>query len=212
MSKGSKACHLCFFHLQIHSNISLSSLPFRVKPNGEFSSSLYLDAYLTTIETEDKSITYPLYPFDSTKLKILFVYGTEYQRQLNLFSVPKSKQALSILIILFLLLALIVLCLIRMRLKLPRSGFISTSIDMIIAFIGGGNLQMRNKFDRWFFAIMLVGAFFLNSIFTGDLLDSVYQLQNQKIETFEKLASINSPIYAHPTLSPYSDEIHAMLK
>lgn len=47
---------------------------------------------------------------------------------------------------------------------------------------------------------MLFGAFFIVSVFACCLLDSLIRFQYQKIQTFEQLATINSPIFIRDSL------------
>lgn len=157
-------------------------------------------------------MTYPLYPYESPKLALIFVYGTDSTREMNIVLVPESVRTLAISIGLFVILATTALCFMRRKLKLPRSGSTFTFIDVIIAFIAGGNLRMQHKFERWFFGILLIGTFFINSLFTGDLLDCVIRILNQRISTFQQLADINSPIYISKTLAMHEFNIRKMLR
>ena len=165
----------------------------------------------TGTETKDK--TYSLYPYQSIQLVVVFVYGLDYQRELDLFAgIPSSVQLGAALIVSFISIAAIALYVIRRKYRLSRSNFSSTFFDCWIPFIGGGNLRMRHKYERLFFGILLFGAFFIMSVFAGDLLDSLLRVRNQKINTFEKLKERNSPIYLNPTFGIYSDTIQSMLK
>lgn len=184
-------------------------LRYRQELKEDHPSALHFSAKQLPSETDKSSITYPLYPYTSDKLAIIFVYGTDYQREMNILFIPGSVQILATLILLFVFLATIILCIVR------RGGFMSAFIDIVIAFIAGGNLRMRFKFERWFFGILLISAFFITSIFTGNLLDCVYQVLNQEINTFEQLANINLPnipAYINPTLAMHSEDIRERLR
>lgn len=157
-------------------------------------------------------MTHPLYPYGSVDLMVLFVYGMNIQRQTNILLIPKSIKTLTILIMSFVALAAVVLNIIRKRFQLRRFGLLSTFLDTMVAFVAGGNLRMHHRLERWFFGILLIGAFFITSIFTGDLLNSVYYLHEQKITTFGQLAEMNSSIYAHSQLRLYTSRIHEMLR
>lgn len=164
-------------------------------------------------KTKPRGKTYRLYPFESTKLVVTFVYGVDFERELNLFAgISKSTQMGAALVMLFVSIAGITLYFMRRTLGLPRSDIVSTYMDCWIPFFWGGNIQMRHKYERWFFCIMLFGAFFIMSVFAGQLLNSVLCVRNQKISTFEQLANIKSPITILPTLGIYSDIIHSMLR
>lgn len=152
-----------------------------------------------------------LYPYQTKKIGVIFVYGTDLERQRNIWFIPKSTQFGFIILLIFFNLSAILLYVFRKKMKLRGDGIISTSIDIMVAFTAGGNLRIHHKLERWFFGILLISAFFLTSIFMGDLLASVYSVVN-KIHTFEQLAQINSPIFIHPTFKPQSNLICEMLR
>lgn len=158
------------------------------------------------------TMSYPLYPYRSNELVVMFIYGKDFTRGTNIFLIPDTIQTLAGLISLYICLAAIVLCIIRRKFKLRRDGLFAAFIDTLIPFIGGGNLRIGHKWEKWFFGILLIGAFFITSLFAGDLVDCIIRIWNQKISTFEQLAKINPPIVIDPTLAPYSERIQAMLR
>lgn len=153
-----------------------------------------------------------LYPYHSQELTIIFVYGTDFKRLMDVWSMPGTVQGLAISIVLFMSLAAIVLCVIRRKLKLRRDGLTSTFVDILITLVAGGNLRVHNKFERWLFGILLIGAFFITSIFTGGLLNYVYRVLNQNIDTFEQLPRTNLTAYITPTLRIYAKQICEILR
>lgn len=167
--------------------------------------------FSSALVDNDGTITYPLYPYDSKKLAVIFVYGTNYQRKTNIVLIPKSTKILAILIVTFIILSAIVLYFARQKWHLRRRSPSSALLDTMIAFIAGGNLEMRHRFERWFFGILLFGAFFITSIYTGDLLDCIFSILNQKVETFEQLAKTNSTIFVNPSLGQNAELIWNML-
>ena len=147
------------------------------------------------------------------ELKVLFIYGNDFQRQMNIFqNIPKSVQICGAMVLSFIFTAAAILCFIRRKFKLRRDGYLSTLIDCWIPFIGGGNLRMEHRLERWFFAILFFGAFFIMSVFSGDLFDCVVQVLNAKVSTFEELAEINPPMYTYPELHLHNDLIYEKLK
>lgn len=157
-------------------------------------------------------MTHPLYPYDSIKLMAIFVYGDDFTRQMNIVFIPEAIRTLAICLISFLGSATVILLCMRRKLRLRRSGLISVFMDIIIAFIAGGNLQMRHRVERWFFGILLTATFFITSLFVGELLDCVYRVMNQRISTFGQLAEIHSPVYSGSSLAMYEGNIHDMLR
>lgn len=152
---------------------------------------IHFDPSFLPPENSRGTMTYHLYPYHSVDLGVLFVYGTNFERQMSILLLPESVQTLNILIIIFLSVSATILCIIRRRLKLRRDGFISTFIDTMVAFTGGGRLQMQHRWERLFSSILFSAAFFITSIYTGDVLFYIYRVLDQKISTFKQLALIN---------------------
>lgn len=174
---------------------------------------IYFDSAGLESLKEDKTMRlYPLYPYHAIELYVSFVYGEDIPRHHNISITPKTVQILIILIMVLMIITAIILYVMRRRLVLRRNDFISSIIDTLIAFIAGGNLRMQHTFERQIFAIVLFAAFFITSLFSGNLLDYTIQSMNQKISTFEQLAKINSTIYTSQKLSAYDDDIHEMLR
>lgn len=153
-----------------------------------------------------------LYPYDSNKLAIIFVYGTDFQRKLNILLIPMSIWVVSILIILFMCLAAIALHTLRKKFHLRRVDHGSTLIDILIVFIACGNLRIYHKWERLFFLILFNGAFFLTPIFSSEILSQVYRMRNRQINTFEQLTEIDSPIFINPTLATHEHNVCEMLR
>lgn len=142
----------------------------------------------------------------------MFIYGTNYKRQINhnLFSQLKlfifNWSSLTIFV------AAIVLCFVRRLNRLRRDGFISVVIDVGVIFIGGGHLRMDHKLERWLFVIVSIGAFFLNAICLDSTLFPFYLLTQPSVDTFQQLAQINPPIYASVALISSESLMKEMLR
>lgn len=80
--------------------------------------------------------------------------------------------------------------------------------------IGGGNLRIEHRFEKWYFGILLIGAFFIVSVFGGDLVDSVVCILNPKMLTFKDLAEMDTQIhfYIDPDLDSPDLGILEMLR
>lgn len=139
-----------------------------------------------------------LYPFTSEQYTAVFFYGEDFPR-------PQPPGILTILsvgnywfIFIWFSLATIILFVIRWQTGVKHyDNTISSSIlDMIVVFCGGGRLRFRNKYDKVYLMIMVIGAFFLLSLCTSKFtsrITSSQQLDN--INTFEKLSKLKVPVY-----------------
>lgn len=168
----------------------------RVKLDGNHDQTLTLhfDSLVLTSKSDKTMVSYPLYSYHSIDLVVLFVYGADFTREMNILFVPRSIQLLISSILLFKISAVIILYIIRRKFQLRRNDFMSALIDTMVAFTAGGNLRMGHKLERIFFGILLIGNFFIISLFSGDLLDCFYRILDQKVSTFEQLATMNPTI------------------
>lgn len=141
-----------------------------------------------------------IYPYNSRQLKVIFVYGTDNKRGMDIFRLSRSVKLAIGLITMLLVAATITLYTIRSNLKLPSNSIASSIMDCLIPFIGGGNLRMKHRMERWFFGILLIGSFFVVSVFGGDLLDSIVNVRMSRIEHFGDLPKISTPCFCDKRL------------
>lgn len=161
----------------------------------------------------DKSIKKsPLYPYQSAKLFIIFYYGSDYERQRTHSFLTRISSMLNLWMFLFFILMTISLCVLRRIARLKRDGLFSTCIDISITFIGGGNVRIDHKIERWLFGIAFIAFFFLNAIWQNEYLYPSLLLPDKTIDTFKKLSKINPPIYLSLQLKAYNDVIVEMLR
>lgn len=165
--------------------------------------------------SNDEAVKTPLYPYHSTKLKVMLVYGVNMKREkykntqkLN----SSSSLTASILINLNGILSAALLCFIRRRNRLRRDGFISSMIDVHIAFVGGGNLRVHDKYERWLIGILLIGNFILAAFWYDAVLYPMCYTQNRSIKTFDELSKMNPPIFISASLMKYDRIIKEMLR
>ena len=148
------------------------------------------------------------------ELKGFLIYGSDFIRKMDIFRAPPSITLMATLVGLFLILATFILYIFRRRFHLPGDDLAASFFDCLIPFIGGGNLRMVHRFERWFFGIMLVGAFFTMSIIGGDLVDNVVINLTSEISTFEELnrRSPHLDIYYDSALRFIVPDINEMLR
>lgn len=155
---------------------------------------------------------YPSFPYSSIRLYAIFVYGHDFNRNIDVFNLSTSLLIYGgVWIILTVLLATI-LWIGRQKLNHRRNEFTLALIDITVTYLAGGNLRMQHKIEKWFFGILLIFAFFLTSILTGDVLDQIYRVNSQKMSEFHELSQLNLSIYTHPSLSNQDDDVHALLR
>lgn len=138
---------------------------------------------------------------------MFFVYGSDFKRQRDIFLLPGNVRDLIGVIATFSGFASIILYVLRRKLKLRRNGLFSAIVDTLIPFIGGGNVQMRHKHERWFFGIVISAAFFMMTIWSSVFLYYTCSFFDQKIETFNQLAELKPSIYLYPNLLKFKEHV-----
>lgn len=138
----------------------------------------------------------PYYIHYQVKLVVFFLYGEDFHRQSVLSNIINFFISSSFIpiYVLFLFLTIVLHC-VRRLVNVPRS-FFTTWMDVCSVSIGGGQLQYRHKWERVFFAIAMIGSFFLISVIMAKFeMKAVISMNDDKIDTFEKLSKKNVPIY-----------------
>lgn len=171
---------------------------------------LNLDLNSYGSDDDEKRGTF-LYPYHSTEICVLFVYGTDYKRQANNSILKKLKPFVHWKSLIFVF-AIIALCFLRRMLKLRRDGLISAYIDIGIVVGGGGNLRIDNKIERMFFAIMFVAFFFLTALWLETTLYPSFLIPHRTIDTFNELAEVNTPVYISIKLKDKEQLVIGMLR
>lgn len=184
---------------------------FFLYSRAEHSYSMYFDFESIAESNFPYKHIYMLYPYETVKLSVVLVYGDDFPRRKNTFLISKSVEIQFMLVILFLIFVVFVLRLIRQKWRLERRDLSATVIDCIIPFIGGGNLQMQNKLERWFFTILLFSAFLILAVVGGDLIDSITKIGLEKFDKLEQLAKINTPFIVDRNVGYYNGEIEEMM-
>lgn len=161
---------------------------------------------------EGKGELVPLYPYQSKGVVAFFFYGNDYKRQKTSSFHAYFGSLLFNWFNFWIILCAVSLCVARRILKLRRDGLMSSYIDVLITFIGGGNLLINHhRLEKWFFGTLLVSSIFLNAIGIESSLYASYVDSYGKIDTFEKLASINPPIYVSSAVKRNFDIIKEVL-
>lgn len=153
-----------------------------------------------------------LYPIHKMEFRAMFVYGTNFERERNVFNASASVQLAAGLIVLFVVVTAIILWLLRRKFVSIRNGLQLALLDCLTLTIGGGNLQMENRFNRWFFGTLLFGIFFMMAVFGGNLLDCFVSVADSKVRTFDDLAKTNATINIAESSEFYVDELIEKLR
>lgn len=85
-------------------------------------------------------------------------------------------------------------------------------LDLTRIFFGCGGVQANRSFVRIFVIGTLFGAFFFNSIFSGNLFNSFTNESENEIDTFEKLSKANYTYYCDDLLKSQTDVINDTIR
>lgn len=153
-----------------------------------------------------------LFPIQLIKFKVVFVYCANFERERNVFNASKSVQLTAGLIVSFVVVTAIILWLLRRKFNLAHDEIQMTFLDSLILTIGGGNLRMDNRFERWFFGPLVVGTFFLMAVLGSSLLNCFISVSDSKVKTFDDLSKTNATIMIDDSLLYFKDEIIGKLR
>lgn len=156
---------------------------------------IHFDLPSLVSEDGEKSQT-ALYPYRSTKLIVLFVYGTDFKRQKQHILLSDNLIFYHYLCVVGFILSAMVLCFLRRRNRLRRDGLFSSVIDINIAYFGGGTLRSHHQLERFFLGIFLISGFFWTAVCFDAVLYPYFLVQDEKVKTFADLIKINPPIFS----------------
>lgn len=169
--------------------------------------------HMSDITIEESAAQTTLYPYHRNNLIVLFVYGTDIRRQfwnseLRFELLRNGDDLFDGLIILI----AAALCFMRRWLRLPHDGYVSSYIDVLIIFFGGGRFRMHHRLEGWFFVIITIASVFLVSLWVNIALFASLEIPIESAITFEELANLNSPIYLSPLLGESYEVIQNILR
>lgn len=151
--------------------------------------------------------------YEKIRVFVIFCDGVDFSRsnaRRNFFKILENSSIILLLIIF----AMIILFLIRRRARLPLNGFISIYMDVMVATTSGGSLRYQHKWEKVFFGILLFAAFFINTINIDNFLFYTFlEGDTNRMDTFEKLAAFNPPVYISP--GHFKEEkgtVHSMIR
>lgn len=144
----------------------------------------------------------------------MFIYGVNSRRQIS------DQNALNFLtdgnvwlLIIVLSLNAAALYSIRRQAKLQRVSFVLGLLELFAIVFGGGNIRCRHSWEKRYFAIAMIGSFFLISLYLAYFsMHSMMHSKYQKIDTFEKLAKHNITYYLVSNLAENEVEVTQMLR
>lgn len=152
-----------------------------------------------------------LYPYGETELFVVYYYPIGSKRQRKepfrnwMDNVTKFMD-------IFFFTTTIGLYMLRKFLKIRGDIFISSYFDVNIVIFGSGILHIRHKIERIFFGILLIGSFFLSSVWINGFLFENCLISEQKIDSFADLKRINAPIFIDQLLESHEGFILEMLR
>lgn len=128
-------------------------------------------------------------------MRAIFVYGSDYQRAVELTS-PLQIVSDYWFIPLWFLLTTTVLHIIRLNVGIKRKTITTTILHMIVIFFGGGTVRYRHRIEKAFIIIVIFGMFFLQSIWVSNFLSKMSALHvSNSVNTMSKVAKLKKPIY-----------------
>lgn len=146
-------------------------------------------------------------------MAVIFVYGINEKRLKQRIEITGTNSpSAALLFLLYGLLSAAILCFVRRVNRLLRDGFISSYIDALICFVGGGNLRIYHRQERWIFGILFIGSFFSVPFWFNTVYFSKFLIRDQTIDTFKELSAKNPPIFSAQIFEGHQKLIEEMLR
>lgn len=150
-----------------------------------------------------KNISTHINPFisgkmDELKMFVFFNQDGQYQPRNSLQLMNLWNSVLFQILFIWFILSIAMLTILQKKIRTENNDFSTNHLDMVIVFIGGGNLRFNLIQENWkkiFFASNLIGMLFLQSLGMFGVLYQSFVVSDNRIDTFEKLAKSNLPIY-----------------
>lgn len=98
------------------------------------------------------------------------------------------------------------------KFRFRSNRLISTCISAMTCFWGGGNFNIRLRFEKYFFAKLFCLIFFGTAIFGQFLQQSQRIMNNNTTGIIDQITKMNPPIYLSPTMSKHEETIKAFLR
>lgn len=150
--------------------------------------------HIATIGRSNKTKVVTLYPYGNLNIGVLFIYGDDYKLQ---FGPPSISRIISNYwyIPAFFMLTTVLLYSVRSKVRNGKVDISSLILDMITIIFGGGRLTYHHKSERYFSIVLMVGIFFLQSIWIGDFLSQMSKRTSNRVKTFDKLSKLGTKVY-----------------
>lgn len=154
----------------------------------------------------------PLYPYQLTKVRAIFVYGSDFRRQPTHYDYQFFRYGNYWIMVLFNLSVAVILYVLRRRTN-TQSDISINLLDAIAIFYGGGNVHVQHKWEKSFFAIAMIGSFFFVSLMLANFsMHSITCQRFDKIDSFSKLAPRDIQFYISLSLADNKGYIIEMIK
>lgn len=142
----------------------------------------------------------------------MFVYGIGTKRQKYRDTFTEKGVRMMVLGTLACALSALLLCYVRKRYRLRRSGFGATYVDLCCVMTGGGNLNLRHRWERIIFTVLFIGYFFFTNFWLEAVVFLTFLIHDGSIDTFDELKQMNPPIFNSILLEQSEQFIGSMLR
>lgn len=163
--------------------------------------------------TKESMVT-PLYSSSISKVVLIIIRDTATLSTTARLEISEIFKRAWIHIV-FMTFAVIMLFFLRLGNLMLENNFTMAYVDVMAVVTGGGTIRYRDKLEKIFFGFLLLGSFYVNAICIENLLFAEFLIKApERIDTFEKLAKCNIPIYAfnleinHPAIQSFKYEFY----
>lgn len=173
---------------------------------------LVFDAFIHFFENCSSKLS-PLYPYDSTKIKVILIYGKDFRRLL----LPSGLLDIVLIgkhwfLFMWFVLSTLGLYSIRLVIGSKRNNIHSSAWSMFIVWISGGKLHYTHRIESFFLVIMLFAVFFVKAFGVGNFKSNIVIQESSGIVTFQELAKTRDiPVYLNHVFQDKTDTVLKLL-
>lgn len=187
--------------------------PFVRRMKKEYTTELHFTSITSEYGATDVAKRIPIKTTRFSKIRVIFVYGSDFVRASSTFDMFYFWNGGYFWVLTSLLLIAMCLYSLRRRIGFRRVDFVVAFLEVFSLVFGGGNIQYRHRWEKWFFAVGLTASFFLVTIYLADF--SMHSLLNRgslEIDSFGKLAKRNVTFHLGSNIMKEKAEITEILR
>lgn len=173
---------------------------------------MHFNSVLRDIPHRKNTKLWPINSYKQQNIRVLFIHAKNFNR--DTFPVYETWHNRNYYFICALFwLSVFILYLLRRRIGLRMKSFLDGYFEIVAICLGGRVIRYHHRYERMFFAILMVAAFFLVALHSSHFsMHVILRQETFKVDSFETLAKHNVSFGLLKTLSYEEEYITNLLR